>query len=103
MKYTAYIYTVPQSIVIEARTKQSAYNKAKKYVSKLGLVNVSKIEIKSKSPNREVLQIDEQGNVIAEWPSLAKASIGVGLHKMSISKCIHGYIKHAGGFYWKYK
>ena len=48
-----------------------------------------------------VLQLDMNGNVIREWPSVAeiKRSLGV----CHVDKCCRGIRNHAGGFKWMYK
>lgn len=53
---------------------------------------------------RPVCQLDSQGNVIAEFPSINEAERQTGACASSISVvCRNGKLKTAGGFYWKFK
>lgn len=63
--------------------------------------------------SKVVLQLDKDGNVIAEYPSIVEASKATGANKQSISDVCRGTIKMvngkpyqrktAGGYYWKFK
>lgn len=57
----------------------------------------------SDARKKEVLQMDMEGNVIAEFKSVAEASRSTGANKSSIAKCCRGGYKSAAGFTWKYK
>ena len=51
-----------------------------------------------------VVQIDPQtGQVIAEFRSQAKAAAATGIIRPSITACITGRVKTAGGYIWQYK
>ena len=58
------------------------------------------------SPNRymkNVVQLSMNGEFIAEYPSIKKASEVTGVNKGNISNCCRGWYKSAGGFIWMYK
>lgn len=50
---------------------------------------------------KRILQMDDNGNIINEFISLNEAARQLNINPTSISKALHGYIKRAGGFYWK--
>ena len=51
-----------------------------------------------------VVQIDQQtGEVVAEYRSQAKAAAATGITRPSITACITGRVKTAGGYIWQYK
>lgn len=55
-------------------------------------------------PARAVVQMDLQGNFIAEYESMSQAEAKTGIHKIYISNCcdpLRGQ-KTAGGYKWKY-
>lgn len=54
--------------------------------------------------SKPVLQLDKQGNVIKEWPSMSRAaeSFGVLPCKSHIIDCLKGRHKTAHGYGWKY-
>ncbi len=56
-----------------------------------------------KGQGRAIIQLDDDGNILAEYPSVTKASETVGVNTKSISDAAKGKQKHAGGFCWKYK
>jgi hypothetical protein len=51
--------------------------------------------------SKPVQQLDKDGNVIAEFPSLVAAAAALGLSKNAISNCVTGRRKTAGGFAWR--
>ena len=53
---------------------------------------------------RPVIQMDLQGNYIAEYESMTKAEEATGIHKVYISNCCDPFRKQktAGGYKWKY-
>lgn len=61
---------------------------------------------------KSVIQMDKNGNVLAEYPSIADASKATGTNRQSISDICRGAIKMvngkpyqrktAGGYYWKF-
>ena len=65
---------------------------------------VVKIKKSRKGQNsKPVVQLDDDGNVIGEYISLNEAAEKLNIDASSISKCLHGVIKKAGGYRWKYK
>ena len=52
---------------------------------------------------RAICQLDDEGNIIAEYESLSQAVETVGVSSKSIRDAANGVQKHAGGFCWKYK
>lgn len=52
---------------------------------------------------RAILQIDVDGNTIAEYPSKRAAASSTGINTRGISDVLDGVQKTAGGFVWKYK
>lgn len=55
------------------------------------------------STGRAILQMDDDGNIIKEFESVALASKEAGVSPKSIRDAAKGVQKHAGGFVWKYK
>jgi len=54
-----------------------------------------------KDHNKKVVQYSLDGVKIKEFPSQLDASIELGIVKSSISHCVNGIYKTAGGFIWK--
>lgn len=52
---------------------------------------------------KQVLQLDKQGNLIAEFPSGLQASKQTKINYVNINQCCNGKIPNAGGFVWKFK
>lgn len=52
---------------------------------------------------RPVLQMDDNGVVLQEFPSVASAARSVNVGSTSIHDAAVGIQKHAGGYCWKYK
>lgn len=51
---------------------------------------------------RKVVQINQHGNVVKTWESIAQASVETGTSRTSIYKCCNGLHKTANGFAWSY-
>ena len=49
---------------------------------------------------KSVVQLDDNGNLIKEWDSIATAWQTLGICRMSIPYCLSGKQKHAGGYCW---
>lgn len=47
-------------------------------------------------------QYDLDGNLIKEWDSVKQAGEALGINRPSISNCLKGRYKSAGGFIWRY-
>ena len=58
-----------------------------------------------KSSSKQVIQLDLDGNFIAEYPSVREAERQTGIDHSNILKCCNEkkWVKSAGGFIWKYK
>lgn len=52
---------------------------------------------------KSILQLDDYGNIIAEYVSLNEASRKLNIDATSISKALNGHIRKAGGYAWKVK
>ncbi len=52
---------------------------------------------------RSILQMDDDGNILKEYESIASASKEVGVSPKCIRDAAKGIQKHAGRFVWKYK
>ena len=64
---------------------------------------IIKIRKKRKISNtKPILQLDEQGNVIAKYNSLNEAAEKLNINATSISKALHGVFNKAGGYKWKF-
>lgn len=53
--------------------------------------------------SKPVLQLDENGNVLKEWPSAKVAAEALGMSWRNISSVCYGQRKHACGFRWRLK
>lgn len=68
------------------------------------LVQNESIHSEPKQPRgRSILQMDESGNVIKEFPTISAAVQEMGISSKSIRDAANGVQKHAGGFRWMYK
>ncbi len=56
-----------------------------------------------KCNNKAVIQMDLNGNLIAEYHSISEAGRVIGLALTNISACCNGKQKTAGNFKWKHK
>lgn len=56
-----------------------------------------------RSTSKAIIQMDDDGNMIAEYESVSVASKTVGVSEKCIRDTAKGVQKHAGGFVWKYK
>ena len=63
-------------------------------------LHASKTDLKS---TVKILQLDRNGNVIKEWPSMVQAAQSVGVSKESIFACCNGLSKTSKNFIWRYK
>ena len=57
---------------------------------------------KAERLSKAVLQLDKQGNIIAEYPSTIEAERQTGIAQSNISSCCLGKYKQANGFIWQY-
>lgn len=51
---------------------------------------------------KRIAQFDKSGNIISTFNSCTDAMKNTNIHKASISACVHGKQKSAGGYIWKY-
>lgn len=51
---------------------------------------------------KTIYQYDLDGNLIKEWDSVKQAGEALGINRPSISNCLKGRYKSAGGFIWRY-
>lgn len=51
---------------------------------------------------RHILQLDDNGNILNEYISIAEAVRSTGVNSKSIRDAANGVQKHAGGYVWKY-
>ena len=65
---------------------------------KYGAINGKKGAIKQSIP---ILQFSKDGTFIKEWPSLGEAERQLGIFRQSISACLKGCSKSAGGYIWR--
>ena len=67
------------------------------------LLEESKRKISQSMGVNGILQFSKEGELIAEYPSIAEAERQTGCNRGNICKCCRGERKYAGGFIWKYK
>ena len=60
------------------------------------------VEATKKANSQPVLQLDKQGNLIAEFPSASEAARQLGCNRCHISECCKGKLRKTGGFIWRY-
>lgn len=51
----------------------------------------------------KILQFDRNGNLVKEWPSMAKAAKAVGVTRESIFACCNGTSRSCKNYIWRYK
>ena len=52
--------------------------------------------------SKKVYQLDDDNNIIKEYPSISEASRQLNLTMQSLSGCLNGKTKHSGGYKWKF-
>ena len=57
--------------------------------------------IKNKS-GHSILQMDDTGNIIEKFETIADATKSTGINSTSIRDTAKGIQKHAGGYVWKF-
>lgn len=65
-------------------------------------IKTGKKLINNKSISKRILQLDENDNIIKEYPSIAEASRTFGVSNQVINDCLKGKQKHSAGYKWKY-
>ena len=53
--------------------------------------------------SKPILQLDLDGNIVNEYPSIHEAERQTGFKNQNICNCLKGKRKTCGGFIWKYK
>ena len=77
------------------------HSENEKHAYKNNLIDKTKLSI---SHNKPVLQYKLDGKFIKEYKSIKEANdTNPNIHGTSISKCLKGVYKTAGGYIWKYK
>lgn len=61
------------------------------------------IDNKKKTKNKAVIQVSLNGEMIKEWDSCSAVTKALGISSSSLSQCINGKIKSAGGYRWQRK
>ena len=61
------------------------------------------VSVPKKPRGRAILQMDDSGNVIKEFDSIAAAVQEVGISSKSIRDAANGVQKRASGYHWMYK
>ncbi len=82
--------------------KQIAEEKAKKVAERIAKKEAA-LSAPKKPKGKAVLQIDDDGNIIKEFETIADAAREIGIDNKCISDTIKGKQKHAGGFRWELK
>lgn len=52
--------------------------------------------------SKKIYQLDEENNIIKEYPSAAEAGRQLGITSSSIGACLKGLQQHSAGYKWKY-
>lgn len=81
-----------------SRFAQNAFNK-------YGIATFEIMELCPRETAKQVktiYQYDLDGNLIKEWDSVKQAGEALGINRPSISNCLKGRYKSAGGFIWRY-
>lgn len=81
----------------ERKTAEKAKRQAEKVAQKEAAMSVPK-----QSRGRAILQMDDDGNIIKEFDSIAAAVQEVGVSSKSIRDAANGVQKRAGGYHWMY-
>ena len=81
--------------------KLSEETKKKLSLSHMGHKRSKEAQVKiSASQYTAVIQLDFNGSIIKEYPSLQSAVKETGVHSTGISMCLNGTIKSTGGYCW---
>lgn len=116
-KKCANIYNKEKSL--QTKENKGLWDKSKERLRKKEIENLSKeeiIKLKGKKISQKlkgrkvdwtgdcILQFDDKGNIIKEWPSIRQAGLNISnTSGEPIRKCLKGLQKTAYGFIWKYK
>lgn len=82
--------------------ERKAIEKAKQQAEKIAKKEVA-VSTPKQPRGRAILQIDDDGNIIKEFDSIAAAVQEIGVSSKSIRDAANGVQKRAGGYHWMYK
>lgn len=74
------------------------YKKEKDYPLHIDVSNNARAQF-----YKAVLQFSKEGNLIATYDSILKASLATDIKRRAISNCLYGWSKTAGGYIWRFK
>ena len=74
------------------------YKKEKDYPLHIDVSNNARAQF-----YKAVLQFSKEGNLIATYDSILKASLATDIKRRAISNCLYGWSKIAGGYIWRFK
>lgn len=81
---------------------ENEYNEIKNYNGSIALKEDYK-RISINANKKEILQINMEGNIVAEYDSISEAERVTGFLVSNISACCSGVSKSSNGFIWMYK
>lgn len=87
----------------DQNARQAEKEQARKRVERAKKKQARLDAIKNKPPreqNKPILKMDDDGNILEEFPSVAAAARAVGIDAKGIRNAVSGKQKHAGGFRW---
>lgn len=90
---------IPQQSINSCCLRKPKYNSSKGFIWRY---KSDKTEVVYKN-GKPIIMMDKDGNTIKEYPNLTEASKDNNILITSITNCLKGRSKNAGGFVWKYK
>lgn len=88
--------------MLNKKKERIAAEKLKRQAEKVAQKETA-VSVPKKPRGRAILQMDDSGNVIKEFDSIAAAVQEVGVSSKSIRDAANGVQKRAGGYHWMYK
>ena len=89
-------------LLAQQEKERIAAEKLKRQAEKVAQKEIA-VSVPKKPRGRAILQMDDSGNVIKEFDSIAAAVQEVGVSSKSIRDAANGVQKRAGGYHWMYK
>lgn len=91
------------SACIQKDNRKTAHGYQWRYLSEeyLPYKNISPIKNYVNKKRSAIYQYDLNDNLLQVFSNISEASKNTGIGRTSISNCINGYSKTAGGYYWK--
>lgn len=89
-------------LLAQQEKERIAAEKLKRQAEKVAQKETA-VSVPKKPRGRAILQMDDSGNVIKEFDSIAAAVQEVGVSSKSIRDAANGVQKRAGGYHWMYK